>query len=203
MERLDVLVAGLGVLVVATAMVGVATSPRIAGEGDFTIGFVEQRTALPAQQGAIAGDGQTDVPLQVQVRNLTRLEVTVRVAGAGPRAAPDAVTVTLTAPDGRAEQQQLQLPGPGPAAYATATFERDLGTAPPARVVAGADEAAALAAAAADSSTNNGTGTWTVRVAITGGTPLAQVHNEGHTIVVEAAAVGYRAVVQPETANPR
>lgn len=201
MERLDALVAGIGVLVVATALAGVVVSgPGPEGGGRaFRIGFPEQRIPLPAQQGSFSGDGTRDVPVQVTTPNATRVAFTVRVTGAGPRAAPDSVEVTLAGPDGRRESQQATLPGPGASADVTLAFERPVGRAPATQDVRGASEAQALAGVAGQAH-RNGTGTWTVTVTVRGGLP---VHNEAHTIVVESAVVAYRAVVQPEPVNPR
>lgn len=201
MERLDAIVAGIGVLVVAVALGGViAAGPGGAGAA-FHVVFTEQRVAVEAQEGAFAGDGSAEVPVEVAVANLTRLEFTVRLSGAGPRAAADAVEVTLEGPDGRSETQRGQLP-PGGAAEVALTFTRTVRALPPAQDVEAASEAAAVAAAEVPPAPANGTGTWTFTVSASSGA-IGPLHAEAHDIVVDTVAFAYRGVVQPEVANPR
>lgn len=201
MERLDALVAGLGVLVVATALAGVVTSGPGGGARDFTVAFVEQRVPLEAQRGAFTGDNAAEVDVRVGLLNVTRLTFTVRVTGAGPRASPDSVEVTLQGPDGRRETQRATLPGPGGAADATLTFERAVASAPQPIIVRGASEDEAVAGVPASYASNNATGTWSVAASARG--QVGALHTEGHNVVVEAVAMAYRAVVQPEPVNPR
>lgn len=195
MERLDAVVAGLGVLVVAVALGGVVASGPGSGP-EFRVVFVEQPQPQEAQMAALAGDGSVDVPLEVATPNLTRLQVTVRVTGSGPRAAADSIEVTLAGPDGRSETQQATLAAGGPA-DASVTFERPLRALPPEQRVRAASPEAAVAAADPGASPANASGTWTVTVGIAGG-GLPQLHVEGHDIVVEATAYAFRATVQPE-----
>ncbi|HEV8361554.1 MAG TPA: hypothetical protein VGR28_13980 [Candidatus Thermoplasmatota archaeon] len=199
MERLDAIVAGIGVLVVAVALGGVVATGPPAGAGSFAIAFLEQRQDLAPASGQGAGDGAVEVPVAVALRNLTTLTFSVRVAGAGPRLAPDTIQVTVTAPNGTTYRASpAQLPGPGAQAEVTVPVEARVQAAPPAATIRAASQAAALAAAGAP--TTNGTGNWTVTVGIAGGAP---VHAESHTVTVNVAASTYRAVPQPDVANPR
>lgn len=199
MERLDALVAGLGVLVVAVALGGVvATGP---GGAEYRVVFVEASSPLEAQQATFAGDSSTEVPVDVAaVDNLTRLEFTVRISAPGPRAGADALQVTLTGPDGVEETQQAQLAAGG-ADDATLTFERTVRALPPEqRVRAGSAEGAVAAAAVPPAGDAPGAGAWTVTVAASGGLPVG--HVEAHTVVVETVAFAFRGQVQPD-ALPR
>lgn len=194
MERLDALVAGLGILVVAVALGGVvATGPG--GGAAFRVVFVESPTPLQAQNAAFSGDASTEVPVEVAVANLTRLQFTVRVTGAGPRTGADALEVTLDGPDGRSETQQASL-GPGGAADASVTFERDVRAVPPEQRVRAASAAAAVDAATVAPAPANATGTWTFTIAASSALP--QLHVESHSIVVEATAFAFRGTVQPD-----
>ena len=201
MERLDAIVAGIGVLVVAVAIGGVvATGPG--GQPTFDVVFQEVRSPLAPQQASFTGDASVEVPFNLAAQpNLTRLEVTVRVAGAGLRAAGDALTITLVGPDGREETQEAQLP-PGGAADASVTFQRTFRSLPAAQQVRAADEAAAVAAAQVPAAAQNGTGTWTVTVAAsTQGPP--PLHVENHTVAVEPVAFTFRGVVPTAVVDPR
>lgn len=200
MERLDAIVAGLGILVVAVALGGVVATGPGTGLATFRVVFTEQRVPLEAQDGAFAGDGSLDIPVQVNVTNLTSLTFTVRVTGPGPRAAADGVEATLTGPDGRSESQQGQL-GPGGAADATLTFERAVRPLPAEQRIQARSEADAVARASGGAP-GNGTGAWTLTVSVSGGA-LPQLHTENHSIVVETVASAFRGVVQPDVANPR
>jgi hypothetical protein len=197
MERLDALVAGLGVLVVAVALGGVVTAPPAGGAGTFTIGFVADRATLPPAQANLNGDGTATVPVQVGARNLTRLEFAIQVTLTG---APPTTTVAIAA-DGPARQH---AEGPAtvnagvPTATASGTLALDLGPLPaPVTVQAGTTEGAL---AAANRGTNNGTGAWTISVTVQSGLPASPA---SAAISVTPTTVGYHAVVQPDVANPR
>lgn len=199
MERLDAIVAGLGVLVVIVAIGGVVATGPGAG-APFRVVFVEAGTPLEAQTAAFPGDGSTEVAVDVDVANLTRLQFTVRVAAAGPRPAADTIEVTLVGPDGVSETQTGQLAAGG-AADVSLTFDRPVRALPPEQSVRAANAGAAVAAAQAPPAEGNATGMgpWTITVAASGGA-LPQLHVENHNVVVETTAFAFRAQVPP--ANP-
>jgi hypothetical protein len=195
MERLDALVAGIGILVVAVALGGVlAAGPG--GNPTFQVAFVEQREALEAQQASFAGEGSQEVTFVADVINATRLEVVIRVTGAGPRAGADALEFVLTGPDGRSETLTGTLP-PGASATASVTFTREVQPVPPAQAVRAATPDEAVAAARPPSGGIAATGAYTVEV-VARGSGLLPAHVETHAITVEPTVVGLRGVVQPE-----
>lgn len=196
MERLDAFVGGLGIVVVAAALVGAAASGPAAALS-FHIAFPEERSALPDASGSVAGDGAKDLPFRVDVLNLTRVEARVEVVGQGPRVAPDDVTATLKAPDGRTVQARGSIAGPGTGGESAALdLSFPFAPAPAARDVLAPSEAAALAQVSG-LATHNGTGTWTLTVAVRSQQGLGAAHAEAHAITARIAAFAARAVVQP------
>jgi hypothetical protein len=198
MERLDGIVGGLGVLVVAVALLGVAVSAPIApGAQAFHVAFPEHAVPQPDQSGTIAGDGSHEFPVPIGARNLTRVTFALDVSAPGPRALADTVTMTLQRPDGRTQQQTGTLGNPA-AASLTLTLDAPVGSPPAERDVRAPSSAAALAQVAGLASAN-GTGTWTVTVQVQsqGGAPLGPAHTEPHQLTLRVAAVVFEAVVQP------
>jgi hypothetical protein len=195
-ERLDAIVAGIGVVVVGVALLGAASSGP-GGAQSFHLAFPEQRTALPDATGSITGDGSTDLSFPVEVGNLTRVDVQLQVVSNGPRVTPDDVTATLKAPGGRSVQAKGSIAGPGTGGEAASLEMRlPVGAAPPEQDVRAASEAAALQQAQALAA-RNGTGTWTLTVQVASQQGLGAVHNEAHTITAKLAAFAFEAVVQP------
>ncbi|MCA1813697.1 MAG: hypothetical protein LC624_07070 [Halobacteriales archaeon] len=196
MERLDGIVAGVGVLIVLLALGG-AVSSGPAGAADFHIAFPEQRLALPDATGSITGEGTLDLRFPVNVTNLTRVEVQLQAVGQGPRVAPDDVTATLRGPDGRSIQAQGGIAGPGTGGEAAALELRlPTGSAPAERDIRAASAGAALAQAGSLASAN-GTGTWTLSIGVQSQQGLGAAHNEAHAVTARIAAFAFRAVVQP------
>ena len=198
MEKLDAMVAALGVLVLAVALGGVVTAPPAAGAGSFTIGFVADRATLPAAQANQAGDGTARVPIPVSILNVSRLEfaVTVTLTGAAP------TTTVSVAVEGPAGQRGSGAGSGGAQAGLTSSqtvsVPVDVAALPPPATVQAASADAALAAA--NSTAVNGTGAWTVSVTINSGLPASPAQAG---ISVATTVISYHAVVQPPVANPR
>lgn len=197
MERLDAIVAGIGVLVVAVALGGVVTAPPAPEAASFAIGFVADRATLPAATANLNGDGTSGIPVSVPARNVSRVEfaVTVQLTGAPPTTT---VNVVVTGPNGQRATGAGQGGAPGVQSQQTATIAVEVAPLPTAVTVQAADGAAALGSVNRTSA--NGTGTWNVEVTVQSGLPASPAQA---AITVATTVVSWHAVVQPEVTNPR
>lgn len=201
MERLDAMVAGIGVLVVGVALLGVATSGPGGGEAAFLLTFPTAATELPEATGTFAGDASTDVVAGVPLRNLTQLVFDVTVASGGASAGPTTIVVQVEGPQGQQDEQQLTMPVvQAQASSVSATLRFGLAQAPANTPVRAGS--AGEAAAGAGPGTMNGTGDWTITVTAQSG-QLGLANRATYTVSVVPTATTYAAVAQPEAANPR
>jgi hypothetical protein len=200
-ERLDAIVAGIGVLVVLTAVLGAATAPEGVGERGFRIAFGTERLPQPEQEAIVTGDGSAELVVPISARNATRLEFQVEVSAPGPRLVADSLTITLASPEGATEERTGTLPA-GPGGSVTVDFAVDVGAAPAERTVRAEDPDGALAQAQSLASAN-GTGNWTLTAGIASQGGLAAVHTEAHRILVRPSVIAYEASVQPEVPPAR
>lgn len=163
MDRRDGIVAGVGAVLVALAIVGASLGGP--GETPYTLTYVVASTAtdLPGTPGG----GGVSFALKVP-DNATHLSATVTLSVTGVFAPTASAHVELVSPDGSRTTKDA-APSPGGSTM-TAILEADLAPAPANETI----RAGSLAEAEARLARNATAGTWTVVVTFSSGTPAPQ-----------------------------
>jgi hypothetical protein len=195
MERADILVALVGVMVLAAAGVGIAFFQVVPQPTEFRITWATSQVSFAAQSGTSTGETPAQFTFNVNSTNVTRIDFTVSVTGAGPRTADDTVDVEITGPANRRFTSTAQLTG-----QQTSTVELRLGgelrpapsTTGPVYSFMQSDAERQVYASFSDT---NATGPWTVRVTATTTAAVATFHTEGHSIAVSGALMRFDATV--------
>ncbi|MBI4392338.1 MAG: hypothetical protein HY556_00875 [Euryarchaeota archaeon] len=195
MEKADVLVALVGVIVLAAAGAGIAFFQVVPQPTEFRITWASSQVAFAPQSGTSTGETPAQFTFNVNATNVTRIDFTVSVTGAGPRTADDTVSVEVTGPMNRRFTTTAQLTG-----QQTSTVELRLDgelRAPPSTTgpVYSFTQGDAERQVFASFSDTNATGAWTVRVTATTTAAVPNFHTEGHSIAVSGALMRFDATV--------
>lgn len=194
--RVDAVLGVVLAFAVVASVIGVLTYEDDRG-ASFRIEWAEARTSLPPLEGTQQGGGTLGLPFDVSGLNLTRLELNVTVAGAGPRAQPVNVLIEVVPPNGTAPlADEAQLPI-GAAQSFTRALAVPLAAAPEAREVRAASPEAAVAMAGQASTL--GQGAWALRVSFAPGAPGPLGNAESFRVSVEVTEVAFHATATPVT----
>lgn len=180
MEKLDVVVAVVGGLILVAATVGAGLSATDEAARTFAFTFSTTKDDLGSEavdQTGLTSD--TRFSFEVTQANVTRLIVIARVSYT-PGAATASAHAILTAPDGNATEADLACGG----GACETTFERLVGEAPEDFTAPAADDAEARARLDALNGTA-GQGEWTLDVSFASGAPPTVTHNAGYTARLE------------------
>lgn len=201
MERTDAVVALVGAVIVAVAVVG-ASLRGAAGGSSFSVEFSTSDLLVGEGNRQHQAENVRDsFAFTVTEANATRLNVTVFVTFVGGPGAQAAMDALLTAPNGTTFEAQGATRAPslgGTQAVASLSFDVPLGAAPANRTVdaASREDAVRLATPEANASW---VGEWTLDVSAQAGpTPLAQA-----TTAWSATLTEWRGVAIPSPAAAR
>lgn len=196
MQKLDVIVAATGAVVLVVAIAGAALYGGSAATETFQIVYSTKDVELDAQSGAAAGQGYT-ASFNVTDRNITSVTITVTFTGGNPaRLAAVPVVVQVTSPDNVTQDAQGTIAQTGTSVVVT--LEVNVTKAPSNH----AYEASSVEAAEAHARTlgrTNGTGEWIVVARASPSVPP----NEAINAEVAFALKVFGAAVQRDTPTIR
>lgn len=199
MEKADAIIALLGVLLTTGAGLGIAFFQEVPQPTEYRISWATSRVDFGPQSGSTTGDDPADFAFNVNAANVTAIEFSSSVTGAGPRPADDTVTIEVTGPGGRRFTNTATLTGQQSASVevrAGGTLRDAPTTTGPVFAFSQGEADSAVSGAFTDS---NATGSWTVRVSSVTTAAVATTHIEGHTIAVGGFLVRYQGSVVPTT----
>lgn len=188
MERIDVAILAVGVVVLAASIVGViAYEP---GDGtDFQVTYqASDETDLPAPDDRSGGAQTFTFEVPVDRNRLVDLHFDVAVSTGQARVTDDQVDVTVTGPGDRSDDASFSVaasPTGGSNEVRLSFHIRDV---PSATVVNADDEDSARTAALDEVNWTDGTGTWTVEVTVTAGTSAPGPGSPQYTVSVQPVA---------------
>lgn len=196
MERADAIVASIGVLVVTAAGGGILLSGGTAPSLSFSLAWQTEKGSLQTR-GSFAGDEVAENAFPLDVRNLTRVAVTLDVQAPGPRAGDELVRVTLSGPGNRTAAGETRFQA-GSTAQGRVTLQIPLASVPRRVAVTATSEAEARTALMGDAS-DLGRGPWTVSVDANPEFPGP--HLESHTFTIALEFERYFALLESEAAR--
>jgi hypothetical protein len=167
MRRIDLLIGGVIIVAILFSFVGVATYDAVAGDQDFTVVWASSSKDLAAT-GQRTGDGSTEVALPVPYQNLTKVDLVVRVVGAGARTNDVTVDIKVTPLNGTEQTKRVTLPRGTMGNQQEQTFTFEIGQAPNATTASGASENETLAELAAQHTSTKGMGNWKITFTVAG-----------------------------------
>ncbi len=176
MEKIDLAIIVVGVIVVVAAVAGAALYGGPGGEQRFDVSWETETTELDAASENLgANGGEQEFTFDVDQRNITEALFTVTVSAGAGHLAQDDVTVTVTTPGGNETEGTGSITAGASSTTVEVTVE--LAEVPDVSLISAADREAALAELAAEHTDTAGVGNWTVTVTVDhGGTSLTGEH---------------------------
>lgn len=194
MDRVNLLVIGVLALAAVASAAGVVTyeDERLT---TFALDWEAFSVELPLDATPVAGAGEASFDVPLVASNVSAVEVRVRVTTTNPGVQPASVLVEVTPPGGAAVTEEGSLAA-GPNAAADVVVRVLVRAAPEEREVKAASPAAARAVADGDVGPN-GTGTWSVVVRLSPGSPGPLGGVESRTVSGALVATRHEAALRP------
>lgn len=197
MEKIDLAIIVVGVIVVVAAVAGAALYGGPGAEQRFDVAWNTETTELDAATASLGpSGGEETFTFDVEQRNITEAVFTVTVDVGAGHLAQDDVTVTVTTPGGNETQESASIATGETSATVEVTV--DLAEVPDVSLVTAQSLEAALSDLTSQHASTAGVGNWTVTVNVDhGGTSLAGQHD----VQVEPELTYYTARVTPSVGD--
>lgn len=195
MKRVDIVIGIVIVLAAIGTAIGVTTYEDTRRGATFLVEWQSPSAPLDTIATTHTGGGDVTETFDVNVTNLTRVELAIDVATAAPRVQATSVRIEVIPPDANASQVQEITLDAGPASSTSVPFAFELGSVPEVDTIVAATPDAAVETLRLAHATQNGTGTWTVIVQFAPGAPGPIGASETHAIAIDGTLTRFEASV--------
>lgn len=192
MNRIDGVILGVGVVVLAASILGVVLYDE-AGGNTYNISWGEGEAVALDEQSDSGGPGEYTFDVAVNETNIAQMVFTVDVTANGPQVSDDSVEVAVEGPDGMSGDCSFGIPGGSQTGSGTCDASVDVTEAPDAATVRAQNQSAAEEDARDQVSTTDGQGTWTVTVTVDGGT---EIQDPNYDVTVNPVVSQWTPVVE-------
>lgn len=170
-NRIDGVILGVGVVVLAASVVGVILYDEQTPE-TFTTSWSQSEAIELEEQTDSGGPAEYSFETELNRSLLARAEFEVAVSASGANVNEDTIDVEVETPDGDTETCSFTLPGGQTGGSGSCTAEIGVNPRPTITQVTAVNATEAEEQAVEDASAGNGTGTWTTTITIDGGNEL-------------------------------
>lgn len=177
MQKIDIAIIVLGVVVLASAVTGAMLYEPDDPSQTWTVNWAADTTSLdPVEDSVGASGGTASFDIDVTEENVTQGTFSVTVQTPSNHVNEDSITVNVTSPDGTSNEDSTTLAAGS--SQATLEVSVQMATVPTVAKIQADSNASAHEKVAEEYTSRAGTGTWTVNVTVDhGGTGVAGDHS--------------------------